>query len=94
MAMITEEARHELNDALRNSIGESPTRTLMNSLPPFDWADVATKQDLADMEERLTHRISSMLDQRISGLIFKLVFTLLGYQATFAGIVVAMLQFS
>ncbi len=45
MAM-TEAARQELYEALKEHIGVDPADTLMAAMPPVGWADVATKRDL------------------------------------------------
>ena len=63
MAM-TEEARHELYEALKEQLGRAPAATLMEAIPPVGWADVATKQDivllksdLVQLEERIDLRL-------------------------------------
>lgn len=43
----------ELNDLLREKIGEPAAGKLMDFLPPAGWADVATKTDLVALEHRL-----------------------------------------
>jgi hypothetical protein len=43
---VTEESRHELYNRLQEAIGHDPATTLMESLPPVGWGEVATKQDL------------------------------------------------
>lgn len=59
---VTEESRHELHERLRAVLGHEPATTLMEHLPPVGWADVATKDDIARLEqatkagiERLAH---------------------------------------
>lgn len=41
-----EKKRLHLQADLIRAIGEESTETLMTSLPPFDWSQVATKEDL------------------------------------------------
>lgn len=61
---LDERERLELRQALVEMLGPEQGNRLMNQVPPFDWADVAMKQDLRDLELALKHD----LDQR-----FKLV---------------------
>lgn len=41
-----ESRRHELYNDLERAIGERSAGTLMTSLPPVEWGDLATKADL------------------------------------------------
>ena len=43
---ITERDRRNLYEQAERSMGKEAADTLMASLPPVGWADVATKQDL------------------------------------------------
>jgi len=53
----------------------------MGMLPPVGWADVATKHDLAALEERLGLRFDARLEERLASqlrvLLIALVTTLL-----------------
>jgi len=49
----TETERHELWKGLSGLLPEEQVRTLMDSLPPVDWQELATKTDLAALEERM-----------------------------------------
>ncbi len=49
----TETERHELWKGLGEVLPEAQVKTLMDSLPPVDWSELATKTDLAALEERL-----------------------------------------
>lgn len=63
-----ERARHELFTRVEEVLGPVPAETLMGYLPPVGWADVVTKHDLREFEERFTTRIDSVetrLDERI-----------------------------
>ena len=60
---IDERARHELHRKLEEVLGSEEAATLMAHLPPVGWADVATKHDLAQLEERMNLRFDS-IDQR------------------------------
>lgn len=46
MATITDAARTDLHNKVRDVLGEREGDTLMEHLPPVGWADVATKADL------------------------------------------------
>jgi hypothetical protein len=62
---IDEEARLELAEAAKRVLGERAGVTLMELLPPVGWADVATKHDLAALEERM-NLCFALLDQRFA----------------------------
>ena len=49
---INEQQRLRLHNALGSQIGEDMAGVLMNSLPPFDWDQVATKDDLRNLPTR------------------------------------------
>jgi hypothetical protein len=53
---ITEETRHHLYRRLEEALGPEEASTLMEHLPPVGWADVATKHDLAQLEQRMDQR--------------------------------------
>ena len=53
---LDERARHELFLRLQQVLGAEQADTLMELLPPVGWADVATKHDLAALEDRMTLR--------------------------------------
>jgi len=55
---ITEQSRHALHQRLDETLGPEEATTLMEHLPPVGWADVATKTDLAHLEERLKGHIA------------------------------------
>lgn len=72
---ITEQSRRELYQRLDEVLGDEHATTLMEHLPPTGWADVATRQDLAQLEERLTlrfdrelARVEFSLNERMSAL--------------------------
>ena len=62
---ITEKDRHELYRRLEEILGPDEANTLMEHLPPVGWADVATKDDLHQLESRLDTKIDN-LDTRLS----------------------------
>lgn len=58
---IDETARFELHEGLREVLGETRGDTLMSMLSPAAWSDVATKADLASLEDRIDERMGSRL---------------------------------
>ncbi len=57
---VDERSRHELYRRLEEVLGSDAATTLIEHLSPVGWADVATKHDLAALEERLDLRFDSM----------------------------------
>lgn len=55
MATVDERSRHELFLSIERLIGAEKAETLMSMLPSV-WADVATKHDLAALEQRIDLR--------------------------------------
>lgn len=60
---VDERSRHELDRRLEEVLGSEAATTLIEHLPPVGWADVATKQDLAQLEQRMELRFASV-DER------------------------------
>ena len=57
---IDERRRHALYERLEGVLEAEHADTLMELLPPVGWADVATKQDLAALEQRMDLRFEAM----------------------------------
>lgn len=94
---ITDRQRTELHKACEEVMGPGPADTLMASLPPVGWADVATKHDLAELERRLELRFESLeerlelnleakLERGLKDLSTKFFLGLLTSNATLAGL--------
>jgi hypothetical protein len=65
--MIDERARFELHRRLVETLGEDHAVTLMSHLPPAGWADLATREDIRRLEDRidrLEERFEQRLDER------------------------------
>jgi len=60
---VDERSRHELHRRLEEVLGPDPATTLIEHLPPVGWADVATKHDLAALEERMDLRFDRVDDR-------------------------------
>jgi hypothetical protein len=56
---IDERKRHALYERLDEVLDGEHADTLMELLPPVGWADVATKQDLAALEQRIDLRFEA-----------------------------------
>ena len=63
--VVDERSRHELYRRLEEVLGPEAATTLIEHLPPVGWADVATKQDLAGLEERMELRFARV-DERFA----------------------------
>jgi hypothetical protein len=57
---IDERRRHALYERLEGVLDPEHADTLMALLPPVGWAEVATKQDLAALEQRMELRFEAM----------------------------------
>jgi hypothetical protein len=60
-----ERSRLQLADAAKRAFGDDAGVTLMELLPPVGWADVATKQDLLRIDQRLERleRLDGRIDE-------------------------------
>lgn len=56
---IHEHQRYSLHQALGTHLGPENAATLMAYLPPVGWADVATKDDLTALEQRIGLRLTT-----------------------------------
>jgi hypothetical protein len=65
---VDEAARHQLYATLEATLGPESTSTLMSLLPPVGWADVATKQDLASLENALRADMADLRTELRTGL--------------------------
>ncbi len=53
---VDERARFALYERLEGALGTEAATTLLEHLPPVGWADVATKRDLDQLEQRIDAR--------------------------------------
>jgi hypothetical protein len=63
---IDDRSRQELFQRLDEALGPKAGEVLMAHLPPVGWADVATKHDLAALEERMNLRLEKV-EERVIG---------------------------
>ena len=59
---VDERARHRLFLKVEEELGAEAAQTMMELLPPVGWADVATKDDLRQLEERIGLRFEARLE--------------------------------
>ncbi len=100
---VTEAQRHHLFELVKSHYDDEAAETLMQLLPPVGWGDVATKHDIARLEQRLDRvdqrfdrvdqrfdRVEERLDTldvRVAGLQSSFVGWLLASQATVVAII-------
>ncbi len=63
-----------MRTVLGSKLGDEVAEDLMDSLPPFDWTRIATKDDLRVLEGRLDNidRRFDLLEQRMSVTMLKM----------------------
>ena len=57
---MTEDDRYHLHQQLEEALDERGANTMMELLPPVGWADVTTKRDLDQLEERMDLRFQNV----------------------------------
>lgn len=57
---MTEHDRYHLHQQLEEVLDERGANTMMELLPPVGWADVTTKRDLDQLEERMDLRFQNV----------------------------------
>jgi hypothetical protein len=68
---VTESERHQLFSWFEEHMGHERAATMMNLVPPVGWAEVATRHDLDELDNRLATRIDALeskLDARFEAL--------------------------
>ena len=64
-----EQRRFRMRASLGEQLGDEVAEDLMDSLPPFDWMQIATKDDIRRLEVRfdgMDHRFNSIDQQLVS----------------------------
>ena len=77
---IDERTRREMYEQLEAVLGAQTADALMEHLPPVDWAEVATKSDLAAMRvdiEALEYQVLAQMHREITRVIMWFVPTML-----------------
>ena len=57
---VSEQARRRLYEQVEAQMGEEAAVTLMDSLPPAGWGDVATKQDLDHLHQLMQLEMATL----------------------------------
>jgi hypothetical protein len=57
---VSESDRHELYRSLERTIGKRPAETFMTIISQVPWAEVATRQDLAGLEQGLMQAVADL----------------------------------
>lgn len=57
---IDERSRHDLHRRLDEVLGPKEATVLMEHLPPVGWADVATKADLAHLQQQVSLEVHAV----------------------------------
>ena len=61
--VVDDRSRHDLYRRLEEVLGLEAATTLIEHLPPAGWAEVATKHDLANLEQRIELRFARVDDR-------------------------------
>jgi hypothetical protein len=62
---VTDHARNQLYNRLREALGDEDAATMMDLLPPAGWADVARQRDLDELRRSMDLRFDS-IEQRLA----------------------------
>ena len=81
--------RHELYTRLQETLGDEAATTLMEHLPPVGWADVATKRDLDQLENKLMAGFRAEMVGLQRSFVLALVGSVSGSTLTAAGLAFA-----
>ncbi|HEX2039167.1 MAG TPA: hypothetical protein VHF47_05465 [Acidimicrobiales bacterium] len=63
--MLDERARNRMHNRLREVMGDDVAETMMASLPPNGWRELATKQDLDTRLELLEQRLTATFERAL-----------------------------
>ena len=92
---ISEKVRWALMRRLIEVLGEEEAETLMESLPPVVWHQIATKDDLAAQEERLKAEFVGLKGEialQIARLTRTMVLTFISVSVAMLGVMVAIVH--
>ena len=89
---IGEDRRLALMQRLTEVLGEEEARTLMESLPPISWYNIATKDDVRALKEWTQAEFTNLrgeMKQMFAQQTRTMVFTLMGFAVTIWGSILA-----
>ncbi|HJP64890.1 MAG TPA: hypothetical protein VKA30_01145 [Actinomycetota bacterium] len=89
---VDERSRYELYQRLEQVLGPKEASTLMEHLPPLGWGDVATKQDLDRLEQRLEDRLTASFRAELVSQTRTMILAMLGTVVSLAGVTIAALK--
>jgi len=90
---VSEEARHRLYQRLEEVLGHEHARTMMESIPPLGWSEVASKRDLDELAARMaTKEDIATLRAEFRGEQNRLLLGVITANAAMAGLALAAAQ--
>jgi hypothetical protein len=89
---VTEPQRHHLYETAKMALDQDAAETLMNLLAPHEWANLATKHDLARLEQQIAG-VEQRFEQRLDSMQARYVTWLLTSQATVVAATAALVAF-
>ena len=99
--VVDERSRHELYRRLEEVLGPDAATTLIEHLPGVGWADVATRHDLAGLEQRIDLRfdaarsdLRATFEHELRAQTTTIVFALVGVVLTMAALAFALARFT
>jgi len=91
---VSEQQRLHLFKTLEQHLGDDDAATMMELLPPVGWADVARKDDLDALADRLRAEVKAdllELEVRLQRSILTTVLTGMGIQTAILGLLIGIL---
>ncbi len=106
--VVDERSRHALYRRLEEVLGPEAATTLIEHLPPAGWADVATRHDLATLEQRIdlrferieegikaaTSGVTAAFEHELRAQTTTMMFGLVGVVLTMAALAFALARFT
>lgn len=90
---LDERARNRMHNRFREVMGDDVADTVMDSLSPTGWRDLATKQDLLAVETRLESKLEVLEHKLTANFERALRAQTRSFTLTNAGLVIALATF-